>query len=94
MNQEAINGIAAGNLATFSYAASKVPTRTGNNPAGKCPERAAWDTYKLSKSDWDPAGPFTRYGRVISKYLPRCHRTDSQTLFSWERFAVTVHTIS
>lgn len=83
-NQETINGIAAGNLATFSYAASKGPTRTGNNPKGKCPERAAWDTYNLSKSDWAPAGPFTRYGRGYQSTFRDVQDGLSNTIFMGE----------
>ena len=62
-NEEDVNGIATGNLALFSYAGSKGPTRTGNNSAGSCPERAAYDAYNFSTSDNDPAGPFTRQGK-------------------------------
>ena len=84
MNQEAINGISAGSLATFSYAASKGPTRTGNNPAGKCPERAAWDTYKLSNSDLKPAGPFTRLGRSYQSTFRDVTDGLSNTIFMGE----------
>ncbi len=62
-NATTVNGVTAGNLAHFSYAGSKGPTRTGNNSAGSCPERAAYDAYKFSTSDNTPAGPFTRMGR-------------------------------
>ena len=84
MNREVINGIAIGNLATFSYAASKGPTRTGNNPQGQCPERAAWDTYKLSSSDWSPAGPFTRYGRGYQSTMRDIQDGLSNTIFMGE----------
>jgi prepilin-type N-terminal cleavage/methylation domain-containing protein/prepilin-type processing-associated H-X9-DG protein len=63
LNDAAIDGIPAGNLALFSYVGSKGPTRTGDNAAGRCAERAIWDAYNFSTNDNTPAGPFTRLGR-------------------------------
>jgi prepilin-type N-terminal cleavage/methylation domain-containing protein/prepilin-type processing-associated H-X9-DG protein len=62
-NDRTFDGVPAGNLALFSYAGSKGPTRTGDNAAGRCPERAVWDAYNFSTNDQAPAGPFTRAGR-------------------------------
>ncbi len=84
MNRAAINGVPTGSLATFSYAASKGPTRTGNNPQGKCPERAAWDTYNLSTNDRTPAGPFTRLGRFYQSTMRDVQDGLSNTLFMGE----------
>jgi prepilin-type N-terminal cleavage/methylation domain-containing protein/prepilin-type processing-associated H-X9-DG protein len=83
-NDVSINGIAPGNLATFSYSASKGPSRTGNNPAGQCSERAAWDAYKLSASDRTPAGPFTRLGRFYECAVTDVKDGLSKTIFMGE----------
>lgn len=83
-NDVAMNGIAPGNLATFSYSASKGPSRTGNNPSGSCSERAAWDAYKLSASDRTPAGPFTRLGRFFQCTVRDVEDGLSKTIFMGE----------
>jgi prepilin-type N-terminal cleavage/methylation domain-containing protein/prepilin-type processing-associated H-X9-DG protein len=83
-NTQAIDGVAAGRLATFSYAGSKGPTSTGNNPAGSCAERAVWDTYKLSNDDNNPAGPFTRMGRNYTAKLADVSDGLSNTIFVGE----------
>ncbi len=66
------------------YAGSKGPTRTGDNAAGSCPERAAWDTYNFSTSDNTPAGPFTRLGRIYCARLAEITDGLSNTLFVGE----------
>ena len=83
-NANAIDGVAAGKLALFSYAGSKGPTRTGNNANGSCAERAVWDTYNLSTSDQTPAGPFTRMGRIYTAALRDVSDGLSNTLFVGE----------
>ncbi len=83
-NDETINGIAAGNLAMFSYAASKGPTATGDNSAGSCPERAVWIAYALSTDDSNPAGPFTRMGRNYCAEFPDIRDGLSNTIFVGE----------
>ena len=83
-NSTTKNGITAGNLATFSYAGSKGPTRTGDNPAGSCPERAVYDAYNFSTSDSDPAGPFTRLGRNFCCKMNNVDDGLSNTIFVGE----------
>lgn len=84
LNSIAIDGVAVGKLALFSYAGSKGPTRTGDNAAGRCPERAVWDTYNFSTSDNTPAGPFTRLGRVYTAKLSDVTDGLSNTIFIGE----------
>jgi len=62
-----VDGIPAGSMATFSYAGSRGPTHTGNNPAGPCPEYASYLAYRFSYNSYTPAGPFTRYGSYCCK---------------------------
>ena len=83
-NKITVNGIAPDNLATFSYSASKGPTRTGDNPAGPCPERAVYDAYRFSQDDSDPAGPFTRRGRDYCCKMSHCKDGLSNTIFVGE----------
>ena len=83
-NAEVRDGVAAGKLALFSYAGSKGPTSTGDNAAGRCPERAAWDTYNFSTNDQTPAGPFTRLGRIYTAKLAEVTDGLSNTLFIGE----------
>jgi len=83
-NDETVNGIPAGNLAMFSYAGSKGPTLTGNNPAGSCPERAIYAAYALSTSDSKPAGPFTRMGRKYCAKMREITDGLSNTIFVGE----------
>jgi prepilin-type N-terminal cleavage/methylation domain-containing protein len=83
-NTNAIDGVPTGRLALFSYAGSKGPTRTGNNAAGSCPERAVWDTFSLSTSDNTPAGPFTRLGRIYTAKLGDVSDGLSNTIFVGE----------
>ena len=92
MNREVINGIAIGNLAISALRSLQGSNAISNNPQGTS-LTAAWDTYKLSSSDWSPAGPFTRYGRG-TKAQCEMYRTVSQTQSSWERFGVTAPFIS
>jgi prepilin-type N-terminal cleavage/methylation domain-containing protein/prepilin-type processing-associated H-X9-DG protein len=87
MNEITINGVQPGQLATFSYAASKGPTRTGNNPAGSCPERAAYDAYNYSTTDNLPAGPFTRMGRNFKCKMEDVDDGLSKTIFMGEVMA-------
>jgi len=83
-NEIVVNGIQPGQLAMFSYAASKGPTRTGNNPAGRCPERAAYDAYNYSTTDNNPAGPFTRMGRNYTCVMSDVDDGLSKTIFMGE----------
>jgi prepilin-type N-terminal cleavage/methylation domain-containing protein/prepilin-type processing-associated H-X9-DG protein len=84
LNPISIDGIPAGKLATFSYAGSKGPTSTGDNPAGSCPERAVWDRFNLSANDQAPAGPFTRLGRFYTARLAEVTDGLSNTIFIGE----------
>ncbi len=84
MNANTIDGVSGGKLASFSYAGSKGPTRTGDNAAGSCPERAVWDRYNLSTNDQDPAGPFTRLGRIYTARLAEVTDGLSNTIFVGE----------
>ena len=93
MNREVINGIAIGNLATFSYAASKGPTRTGNNPQGN-----ALNAQRGTRTNSVPVTG-AQLGRspataVDTKAQCEIYRTVSQTQSSWERFGVTAPFIS
>ncbi len=83
-NEIVADGVQPGNLALFSYAASKGPTRTGNNPNGRCPERAAYDAYNYSTTDSSPAGPFTRMGRVYQCVMSDVDDGLSKTIFMGE----------
>jgi prepilin-type N-terminal cleavage/methylation domain-containing protein/prepilin-type processing-associated H-X9-DG protein len=83
-NASSIDGVPGGKLASFSYAGSKGPTRTGDNVAGSCPERALWDTYSLSTNDQTPAGPFTRLGRIYTARLAEVTDGLSNTIFVGE----------
>ena len=83
-NEIVADGIQPGQLAMFSYAASKGPTRTGNNAAGSCPERAAYDAYNYSTTDNVPAGPFTRMGRVFTATMSDVDDGLSKTIFVGE----------
>ncbi len=83
-NDQTIDGVVAGRLFIHSYAGSKGPTRTGDNAAGSCPERASWDTYNFSTSDNTPAGPFTRNGRIYCAKLAEITDGLSNTLFVGE----------
>ena len=84
-NDLTVNGIGAGNLATFSYAGSKGSTGTGNNPNGQCPERAVWMTYRQKgATDAYPSGPFTRRGRNYVARIRDVPDGTSNTIFMGE----------
>jgi prepilin-type N-terminal cleavage/methylation domain-containing protein/prepilin-type processing-associated H-X9-DG protein len=84
LNTITIDGVPGGKLASFSYAGSKGPTRTGDNAAGSCAERAVWDRFSLSTNDQSPAGPFTRLGRVYTCRLAEVTDGLSNTIFVGE----------
>jgi len=84
LNDAAIDGVPAGNLALFSYVGSKGPTRTGDNAAGRCAERAVWDAYNFSTNDNTPAGPFTRLGRSYCCKMQDVQDGLSNTIFVGE----------
>ena len=84
LNAATIDGVPGGKLASFSYAGSKGPTTTGDNAAGRCPERAAWDKFNFSATDNAPAGPFTRAGRIYTARLAEVTDGLSNTIFMGE----------